>query len=95
MDDFLYTTKPVTVEAFDSKLLDPNDTIKMPGWLVSAMIDGTIYAHGDIHHVKTRQGPVAMNKGDWLIRLDDGEIYPCSDEVFKKKYEKVAGVAAA
>lgn len=39
--------------------------------------------------VKTDTGDAKGMHGDWLIRGITGEIYPCTDEVFQKTYEKV------
>jgi hypothetical protein len=33
---------------------------------------------------------VAFRVGDWVIKGVQGEFYPCTDEVFKATYEKVA-----
>lgn len=35
----------------------------------------------------TKNGPVHVQRGDWLI-LGDKEIYPCTDEEFRKRYEE-------
>lgn len=31
-------------------------------------------------------GQVEVNRGDWVIRQNDQDFYPCSDEVFKQNY---------
>lgn len=87
--NFQYKTKPVIVEAI--KLPTSDDITKVPAWCVEALTSGTIFADASAGDTKvtTKQGPVTINEGDWLIRLDDGEIYPCADEVFQKKYEKL------
>lgn len=36
--------------------------------------------------VKTLEGEMQGNAGDWLIIGTEGEKYPCKDSVFKKKY---------
>ncbi|WCD44280.1 hypothetical protein Tiera_024 [Polaromonas phage Tiera] len=88
---FKYKTKPVEIEAF--RLSPEGHTQAIPQWFFKATADGTLHAKAnpdrDIHFCNTRQGPVQVNSGDYLIRLEDGEIYPCSEEVFNKKYEKI------
>ena len=37
--------------------------------------------------VKTLEGTMKGNVGDWLITGTEGEQYPCKDIVFKKKYK--------
>lgn len=36
--------------------------------------------------VKTLEGTMIGNPGDWLIEGVNGEMYPCKDEVFRKSY---------
>jgi hypothetical protein len=36
--------------------------------------------------VKTLEGTMIGNPGDWLITGVNGEVYPCKDEVFRKSY---------
>ena len=42
--------------------------------------------------VKTLEGVMEGNKGDWLIKGVNGELYPCKPDVFAKTYEKVGAV---
>lgn len=37
--------------------------------------------------VKTLEGDMRGNHGDWLIRGTHGEFYPCKPDVFAVKYE--------
>lgn len=37
----------------------------------------------------TKHGSARANIGDWIIRTPAGEVYPCTDEVFKKNYAPV------
>lgn len=39
--------------------------------------------------IKTLEGVMTGNNGDWLIKGVDGEFYPCKHEIFKKTYEAV------
>lgn len=32
---------------------------------------------------------IPFGEGDWVIKGDDGEFYPCVDDVFRRKYEQV------
>lgn len=40
--------------------------------------------------LKTLNGPVFTNEGDWIITGVNGEQYPCDPEIFKELYEEVA-----
>ena len=39
--------------------------------------------------VKTLEGTMEGNDGDWLIEGIKGELYPCKPDVFEATYEKV------
>jgi hypothetical protein len=39
--------------------------------------------------IKTREGVLTGNVGEFLIEGIEGEIYPCAREIFFKTYEKV------
>ena len=37
--------------------------------------------------IKTLEGDMKANFGDWIITGVNGEQYPCKDEIFRKTYE--------
>lgn len=37
--------------------------------------------------IKTLEGTMIGNPGDWLIIGVNGERYPCKDDIFKKTYQ--------
>ena len=39
--------------------------------------------------IKTLEGDMLLEEGDWLITGVNGEQYPCKDEIFRKTYEPV------
>lgn len=39
--------------------------------------------------VKTPEGEMRGEHGDWLLRGVEGEFYPCKPEIFDKTYEAV------
>lgn len=39
--------------------------------------------------VETLEGMMEGRAGDWLIKGVAGELYPCSDEAFRRTYEEV------
>lgn len=39
--------------------------------------------------IPTREGEMAANPGDWIIRGVKGEFYPCKPDIFEATYEKV------
>lgn len=38
--------------------------------------------------IKTLEGTMKANKGDWIIKGVNGEIYPCKPDIFEKTYVK-------
>lgn len=44
--------------------------------------------------IDTREGTVRADPGDWLMRGVEGELYPCSADVFDATYETVDENAA-
>lgn len=39
--------------------------------------------------IQTLEGRMMAVSGDWIIRGTEGELYPCKDSVFQRKYEAV------
>jgi len=44
--------------------------------------DGAIY-------IRTLEGEMRANPGDWIIRGVKGEFYPCKPDIFEATYEPV------
>ena len=45
--------------------------------------------------VKTLEGEMVAEDGDWLIRGTQGEVYPCKDAIFREVYETPEGLSVA
>lgn len=41
------------------------------------------------YFINTKQGPVQVNSGDWIIKGLDDEKYPCNPKIFEQVYEPV------
>lgn len=94
-----YRKKPVVIDAFqlNSKGLVEED------WFWDAVSEGTILIYyfrnarpKDIYRnartlaccdIKTLEGTMRANIGDYIIRGINGEIYPCKPDIFEKTYE--------
>jgi len=46
---------------------------------------------GDKIIIKTLEGAMTADVGDWIIRGVKGEFYPCKPDIFEATYEKVEG----
>lgn len=80
-----YRKKPIVIEAC-RYMIDRY----MPDWFMDMVSDDTIITHADgTCDVKTLEGTMKANFGDYIIRGVNGEVYPCKPDVFEKTYEQV------
>lgn len=86
----IYQKKPVRVEAFQLGYQD------IPLWFQGAIkdnfvsnIDAFLASANETIKIKTLEGIMTAQQGDWIIKGVKGEIYPCKDEIFKATYEFV------
>lgn len=79
-----YRKKPVVVEAvrFDG-------TDESVDWLLPQLIGGEIGRSCDRLHIKTLEGVMTANIGDYIIMGVNGEFYPCKPDIFEKTYDMV------
>lgn len=47
------------------------------------------YFDNDILYIKTLEGNLITNIGDYIIQGIKGEFYPCKPDIFHKTYEPV------
>lgn len=92
-----YRKKPredgVVVEAFqwfgDQRQTDD------PEWIVDAIRNTSVWFVNAgkedecVLVIDTLEGQMEAKPGDWIIRCVDGELYPCTLDVFEKTYEQV------
>jgi hypothetical protein len=87
-----FRTKPVEIEACRWAT-----DLTWPQWMKDAWDEGVLFAKVPDHDaifVKTMEGEMRADRGDWLIRGVKGELYPCRDDIFRMTYEPVADNAA-
>ena len=85
----LFRKKPVVIEAFCLGI----DNI--PDWFMDQVTKNEIILHGERHdlrqaEIKTLEGTMMGNKGDYIIKGVKGEIYPCKPDIFKATYERIS-----
>lgn len=97
-----YRKKPVVIEAVKLQVVDggpsgPDGNLfnEHPEWLTDAI------GRGDIQpakpndtdfcdlEIKTLEGVMRVNAGDWIIKGIKGELYPCKPDIFAATYEPV------
>ncbi|HBF3278115.1 TPA: hypothetical protein KOB70_003835, partial [Clostridioides difficile] len=83
-----FKKKAVEVEAFklgydvEPKWFIEND--RVCNFMQEKCINGHISCD-----LKTLEGTMRANKGDYIIQGVKGEIYPCKADIFEMTYEKV------
>jgi hypothetical protein len=89
-----YRKKPVVIEAFKLERRQLN----WCEWAYTALTNNTIISHncGKFHRIdeetyliiKTLEGDMKANLGDYIIKGVKGEIYPCKPDIFEMTYEE-------
>ena len=79
-----YRKKPVVIESFRLGI----DCI--PDWFMEKAVVGDAHIYGEPikAKVKTLEGVMTANFGDFIIKGVKGEIYPCKADIFYATYEK-------
>lgn len=82
-----YRKKPVIIEAFRMGV----DYI--PDWFMDKVTSNEIKLSRNLNetycYIKTLEGTMKADYGDYIIRGVNGEIYPCKPDIFEKTYERV------
>tara|TARA_R100001480_G_C4729860_1_gene180867 strand:- start:844 stop:1122 length:279 start_codon:yes stop_codon:yes gene_type:complete len=88
-----FRKKPVEIEAFQFYV----DSI--PDWFMDKVSSNDItlincdhkrYSIDDAYcEIKTLEGVMRGDGGDYIIKGVEGEIYPCKPDIFKKTYDVV------
>ena len=98
-----YRKKPVEVEAFQMTRRRRNDNSEWPNWMHEAwnkdkaepgaiFIDAgnaAVYENGSGLGVVTLAGPVHIDYGDFIVQGVEGELYPCTPDIFEATHEAV------
>ena len=94
-----YQKKPVVIEAVQYTGGEQN-TVALIDWikgvdsstvyhLVAPQIMREVEAAGGIS-IKTIEGTMIAQQGDWIIKGIKGEFYPCKPDIFAATYDSVA-----
>lgn len=84
-----YVKKPIVIEAV--QLLTPNlwENKERNKMLIRAYEYGQIILLNDGALIKTLEGDMKANLGDWIIKGVNGEYYPCKPNIFNATYDFV------
>lgn len=85
-----YRKKPVEIEAtqFPSPLY-VGGRLAFDDWVVEHGLTEKLRYRGSNLIIKTLEGEMEAEPGDWIIIGVEGEVYSCKPSIFKKTYERV------
>jgi hypothetical protein len=77
-----FRKKPVVIEAIQWNGKNYSEVNKFFGC-------DKFISDGDRVVIRTLEGRMLAEVGDWIIKGVKGEFYPCKPDIFEKTYEKV------
>lgn len=81
-----YRKKPVVIEAV--QWLPPVRVGEVYRALVDEISRGVVERDEDRLRIRTLEGVMTADPGDWIIRGVQGEVYPCKPDIFEATYER-------
>ena len=87
-----FKTKPVTIKAFRMTADVYLVRSKIPSEILENKATPFVFGGTDenkLHSIETLEGVMRVNVGDWVIEGLAGELYPCSHDIFVRKYAAV------
>lgn len=87
MEPKQYFKKPVAIEAI--QLTDDNHS-EIIQWLSSYNVESYTLKSTDPSglYIKTLEGVMKVNIGDYIIKGVKDEFYPCREDIFKMTYDE-------
>lgn len=79
-----YVKKPIVIEAWQYGSKE-----EMPNWLCDAIrLDRNVSlsSKDNCLYIKTLEGTMKAENGDYIIRGIQGELYPCKPDIFEATY---------
>ena len=85
-----YRKKPVAIEA---EQWTGENFDELWDWMIGSLVkpQKPIYQHQPDRSIviSTLEGDVKANLGDYIVKGDHGEFYPCKPDIFEAIYEQV------
>lgn len=85
-----YRKRPVVIEAVRLSPGNYNYVAEWCGARITNTISEEKQPFGSVKvalEIRTLEGRMIANFGDWVIKGVKGEFYPCKDDIFKATYE--------
>lgn len=77
-----FRKRPVVVDAFRF-----GQVLGRPMWLTEAIANNDVIVYPDHAMIRTLEGNMRAELGDWIIQGVKGELYPCKPDIFEATYE--------
>lgn len=87
-----YRKKPVVIEAMEFRGPGTDHVdymMEFDDWICARQGMTPCLYVGDKFIIKTLEGDMTANIGDWIICGVEGELYPCKPDIFAATYELV------
>ena len=84
MEPKQYSKKPVAIEAIQLTNKNHSEIIE---WLSSYNVESYTLNSSEFY-VKTLEGDMKANIGDYIIKGVKNEFYPCREDIFKMTYDE-------
>lgn len=85
-----YTKKPVTIEAMQLVTGRAQAITEWMGGNANGECEHATW-DGRSFHIKTLEGVMTANPGDYIIKGVKGEFYPCKSDIFAATYTNEDG----
>lgn len=79
-----FRKKPVVIEAYCFNQVREDSR---PDWFQDRVTANEIITYPDHAIIKTLEGVMRADLGDWIIKGVKGEVYPCKPDIFAATYE--------
>lgn len=87
-----FRKKPIVIEAWPVDLANWEQLEALAPKIICAIGDRSNAEQRFVakcFNIKTLEGTMTANEGDWIIKGVKGEFYPCSPDIFAATYEPV------
>lgn len=82
-----YVKNPIEITAIQYQWDDVNLSIDEAQDKIADFVDQNIELQGEVILFYGVIGQVEVNRGDWVLKQNDTDFYPCSDKVFQQNYK--------
>ena len=82
-----YVKNPIEITAIQYQWDDENILMDEAQDKIAEFVNQNIELVDDVIYLNGVHGQVEVKQGEWVIKQNDNDFYPCSDEVFQQNYK--------